>query len=280
MSQQMMVFVSHAHEDDTFCRTVVEGLRGAGADVWYHEHNMASGRLSPTIERELRVRPVFVVILSPAALQSQWVQDETRWAYGLLHLDPSRVILPVLAQPLPNEDAIWPFLQDFRRIEAPGQQAYPQKEAVRQLLLALARTPAAETPTPTAAPHPTESAMGRSGPVDADERARVMTAAMAWALTNKGSDLLSQARNEEALAAFEHAVTYDPTLAEAWVGTALAFCYLKRYTEALNAIERSLSLDLSSALGWRMAQARVLRALGRTSEAEEAERREQELRGS
>ena len=30
---QMMVFVSHSHEDDAVCRAVVKGLRDAGADV-------------------------------------------------------------------------------------------------------------------------------------------------------------------------------------------------------------------------------------------------------
>ena len=48
-SQRMMVFVSHAHEDDAFCRAVVEGLRGAAADVWYDEHNRGSGQLMAVI---------------------------------------------------------------------------------------------------------------------------------------------------------------------------------------------------------------------------------------
>src|SRR5689334_3836564 len=84
---QMRIFVRHSHEDDAFCRALVQALRVAGADAWYDEHDMGSGRLGPTIERELRKRPVFVVILSPAALRSQWVEDETRWAYGLLRKD-------------------------------------------------------------------------------------------------------------------------------------------------------------------------------------------------
>jgi hypothetical protein len=48
---QMHVFVSHSHEDDAFCRGVVAALRGAGADVWYDEHNLGSGQLVDTIEQ-------------------------------------------------------------------------------------------------------------------------------------------------------------------------------------------------------------------------------------
>src|SRR5689334_5381494 len=84
---QMRIFVSHSHQDNAFCHVLVKALRGAGVDVWYDEHNMGSGRLGPTIEREERERPVFVVILSPAALHSPWVEDETRWAYGLWRND-------------------------------------------------------------------------------------------------------------------------------------------------------------------------------------------------
>jgi predicted esterase len=68
---QMRIFVSHSYKDDAACHALVDALRGAGADVWYDEHNMTSGRLGPTSERELRARPVFIVMLSPAALTSQ-----------------------------------------------------------------------------------------------------------------------------------------------------------------------------------------------------------------
>jgi hypothetical protein len=112
------IFVSHSHEDDAFCRALVAGLRQAGADVWYDEHNLGSGQLLDTVERELRERPVFVLVLSPAALQSPWVRDETKWAFTRLRRDPSRILLPVLARTV-EEDAIWLFLQDFKRVEAP-----------------------------------------------------------------------------------------------------------------------------------------------------------------
>src|SRR5258708_22791065 len=129
MAEQLNVFVSHSHQDDAVCRQLVTALRGVGADVWYDEHNMGSGQLGPTIEREIKARPVFVLILSPAALTSAWVEDEARWAYGLYRKDRTRTIQPVLAAPL-NEGDIWLFLQDFKRIEAPGGKPFPAAESV------------------------------------------------------------------------------------------------------------------------------------------------------
>lgn len=118
------------------------------ADVWYDQHNMGSGRLGPTIERELRNRPVFVVILSPAALTSQWVEDETRWAYGLQRKDPTRIILPITAATI-AEDDIWLFLRDFKRIEA-ANFARIQQTRRQAICCALWRLPPlARRPTPS-----------------------------------------------------------------------------------------------------------------------------------
>jgi hypothetical protein len=117
---------------------VVAGLRGAGVDVWYDEHNLGAGRLGPTIERELRRRPVFIVVLSPAAL---------RWAYALLRNDANRILQPVTASAL-NDADLWLFVQDFKRIEASGCQPLPVEQAIRRLLRALGLTPADEASSP------------------------------------------------------------------------------------------------------------------------------------
>ena len=75
----------------------VGALRGAGADVWYDEHNLGAGVLRREINAQLAARPVVIVILSKAALTSQWVQDECEWAYNLYRRKPKRLILPVVA---------------------------------------------------------------------------------------------------------------------------------------------------------------------------------------
>jgi tetratricopeptide (TPR) repeat protein len=325
--QQLKVFVSHSHQDNAFCHALVSALRGAGADVWYDEHDMGSGRLGPTIERELRERPVFVVILSLAALHSPWVEDETRWAYGLLRKDASRLILPVTATTI-QEDDIWLFLQDFKRIEAVGYQPFPRKEAVRRTVRTLALTPTGEAPAPMA-PQPTESVedmLARGKALQAQgkyaealalfERATQLAPQNFDAWVNLGKNLLMLTRWQDALAAIERAITLDPTWGSTWLTRGFTLNMLKRYAEALASFDRALALepnissstsavvysykgnalagltrynealvayDQALALGetasrWKN-KAATLRALGRTAEAEMAERRAKELAG-
>jgi hypothetical protein len=62
---QMKVFVSHSHTNNAFCAELVQGLKAAGADVWYDEEQLHAGQLGPVIECELHERPVFVMCSPP-----------------------------------------------------------------------------------------------------------------------------------------------------------------------------------------------------------------------
>lgn len=229
---QMMVFVSHSHEDDAFCRAVVAGLIGAGANVWYDEHNMQAGHLMEVIQRELGRRPVVVVILTKAAFASRWVKREIGWAYELMDRDPARLLLPVTAGPIARDDFSpqdgWLFLSEFKRIEAAGYQPYPPAEAVRRLLRALELTPAGEAPAPTAA-RPNESA--------AD-------------LLERGKALIAQQRYAEALPLFERAAQLTPTSFEAWANLARVLNEERRFSEAHTAYNRALAIDTNQAWAW------------------------------
>jgi Flp pilus assembly protein TadD len=240
---QMRVFVSHSHEDDTFCRGVVAALRDAGADVWYDEHNLGSGQLVDAIERELKARPVVVVILSNSALASSWVRDECKWAYSLLHRDPSRIILPVTATPL-DEDAIWMFLSDFKRVETPDMQPYPLEEACGRLLHALALTATGGLPI-VRTPQPDESV---------DE------------LLAQGKALVAQDNYAEAIPFFETATTLDPRTVDAWANLGFAYDEVGRPEEGLVAYDRALALDSRRSWVWGNKGA-VLTELKRFGEA-------------
>lgn len=243
MAEQLKVFVSHSHEDDDYCRTLVRALRDAGADVWYDEHNMGSGRLGPTIERELRERPIFVVILSPAALRSQWVEDETRWAYGLLRKDSSRVIQPVTGATI-QEDDIWLFLQDFKRIETSGCTPYPMADATDRLLRTLGLLPADRSPAPSAS----------------------QTAESVDDLLKRGTVLFVQKKYAESLPLTERAVKLAPYSFTAWLDLAITFNELGRYEEALTACDRALAINPNDSGPWNF-KAKALADLGRYEEA-------------
>ena len=76
MAEAAGIFVSHAHEDNAWCRTFVEALRQGGADVWDDAHDRGDGALSEKIERELRARPILLVLLSPHAVANSWLHQQ------------------------------------------------------------------------------------------------------------------------------------------------------------------------------------------------------------
>ena len=86
------MFVSHSHFDNSWCRDFVAALTDLGCDVWYDEHGLGGGAIwRKRIVAELQSRPRFVVILSPDATNSQWVDEEIQLAHTA-QLD----IIPVL----------------------------------------------------------------------------------------------------------------------------------------------------------------------------------------
>jgi tetratricopeptide (TPR) repeat protein len=98
--------------------------------------------------------------------------------------------------------------------------------------------------------------------------------AMAW--TYKGGALISLRRYDEGLAACERALALDANNPNAWNNKGAALYYLKCYEEAVQAYARTGAGGDSPSLEGR---ANPLRALGRTAEAQDAERRAKELGG-
>jgi tetratricopeptide (TPR) repeat protein len=286
---QLKVFVSHSHKDDATCHALVTALRDAGADVWYDEHNLDSGQLE-VIERELRGRPVFLLILSPEALVSDWVKDECSWAYGLLRNDPTRIILPVLCDAV-NEDDIWLFLRDFKRIEAPGVKPFPEGERIRQTLRALALTPKGQAPV-VVPPQPAESVkdlLSQGQALQAQskyaeslpffERAALRAPNSFSAWYNLAFSLHGLDRLAEAVPAYERAIELKTKSASAWHNLIEALDLLQRWKEVVAVSEKALALGILDAYSepyiWGL-RAEALRSLGRTTEADEAERRSKE----
>src|SRR5262249_9846405 len=188
-AQQLKVFVSHSAQDKLFCDALVAALRAAGADVWYDEHSLGAGVLRGEMMRELAKRPIFLVVLSPAAFASGWVRDACEWAYNLSKRESHRLLLPVVAAAYtPRDFNAVLFLESLRRVEAPDHQPYPQAEAIARTLHLLTLTPAGEAPTPLA-PQPGESAED---------------------LLTRGEALHAQDKPVEALALFERAIQLAP----------------------------------------------------------------------
>jgi tetratricopeptide (TPR) repeat protein len=276
----MLIFLSHSSADRAACDAFVRDLRGAGADVWYDEHNLGAGELIDEIQRELRRRPVFVVLLSPDALVSKWVVRECKWAYTLADADPSHIILPVVVRSIEPKDlnATMLFLSDFKRIEGPNHQPYAQEEAISRTLKLLALTENSER-RGEVVPQPAESLdnlLTQGWSLFAQERyaealpyfecATQVDASAYEAWAGLGRTLEALGRNVDSLAASERAIALNPTHASAWLGRGNALYGLRRYNEALAAYERALEIDPNFAAAWN-GKANTLRKSGRLHDA-------------
>src|SRR5215217_5468810 len=76
------IFISYAHADASVVAELLYArLTGAGYAVWKDDHSLFLGRNFPSaIANAIGEHDYFLVLLSAAALQSDWVEDEINMA--------------------------------------------------------------------------------------------------------------------------------------------------------------------------------------------------------
>lgn len=118
------IFVSHSHLDNTWCHEFVDALKTFGLDCWFDEKGLSGGAVwLKTIEDELQRRDIFLIVLSPVAWQSEWVQQEI-----MLALTTKRHIIPVLHQPT----QVSGFITSYQWVNVVGQTGRAAAQAVRE----------------------------------------------------------------------------------------------------------------------------------------------------
>lgn len=135
------IFISHSSQDADFTRDLAKALAEAGADVWYlDQHDRGPIEIGLAIERELRERNVFVVVLSQDAIKSGGVEDECHKYWRLWHDEQNtRFILPVAARDfdISKFKSNMPYLIGFKRVEQGEGVALPWVQTIQQTLLEL-----------------------------------------------------------------------------------------------------------------------------------------------
>jgi TIR domain-containing protein/FHA domain-containing protein len=106
MADQVRVFVSHHHspEEDAFTEQLVADLQAAGADVWVDTAGITSDDFVKKINEGLSGRHWLVLIMTPAALTSPWVQREVNVALNEHTAGRMRGILPIVMQPCRDQE--------------------------------------------------------------------------------------------------------------------------------------------------------------------------------
>ena len=86
------VFISYSRKDIAFVDQLAADLKKAGLDVWYDVSGIAGGdRWRSEIENALRASQFVLVVLSPDAITSEWVEREFLFSSNL-----KRKIIPLM----------------------------------------------------------------------------------------------------------------------------------------------------------------------------------------
>jgi hypothetical protein len=117
------VFLSHSHQDNRFASRLATDLQARGADVWVDLTEIQHDDFLKRINEGLKDREWLVLVMTPAALASPWVQLEVDAAHALVILKQMRGVIPMMAKPCPVEDIppTWATLhrydatRDYRR---------------------------------------------------------------------------------------------------------------------------------------------------------------------
>lgn len=123
------VFLSYAREDIETARKLAGLLAEAGQTVWWDRHVHGGANFSEEIDRELKNADVVMVLWTPAAIASAWVQDEA--AEGR---DSGRLVPAIL-------DSVKPPL-GFRQLQCIDLSCWDnhgQTEPIEDLLTAIAK---------------------------------------------------------------------------------------------------------------------------------------------
>jgi hypothetical protein len=161
-------FFSYSREDSEFALRLAEDLKAAGAAVWLDQLDIAPGeRWARAVQEALQNCPRVLVILSPASVGSNHVEDEVNFA-----LDEQKAVIPVFYQ-----DCKVPFrLRPLQYVDFRTDYAHALRIMLKTLGVAQqsaggpAAAPASPRASPPIAAHAEE---GRKASEQPEERKRV-----------------------------------------------------------------------------------------------------------
>ena len=76
-------FVSYAHADKAFVYECMDWLRKQGVDMWYDEGIAPAGEWVEEIATAIKGSKLFIVFISPDAVESRYVRSEVGYALSL-----------------------------------------------------------------------------------------------------------------------------------------------------------------------------------------------------
>jgi hypothetical protein len=112
----LTVYISVAREDGEFALQLADALMAAGAIALPREQAQSGG--APSTSGRLEEARALVVLLSFEAVSDPVIGDEVRRYTTAMGTDPTRMVVPVLLEPVPAA-SLPPALQAFEPVTAP-----------------------------------------------------------------------------------------------------------------------------------------------------------------
>jgi hypothetical protein len=110
--QDMKVFISHAHEDLAFVRPLMQALEARGVSIWSDVTELKPGILwKDKIESAMNVASVFILIISPAFMKSEFAMLEM--GFALSRSASGAILIPIIAR----DTVVPPILRPFHHLD-------------------------------------------------------------------------------------------------------------------------------------------------------------------
>lgn len=89
------VFISYSRINDAFADIIYDRLKKEGVPVWLDRHDVIAGDLQKQIAKAIRLNDVVLLVLSEAAIKSDWVESELDMAREREKAENRDVLCPI-----------------------------------------------------------------------------------------------------------------------------------------------------------------------------------------
>jgi hypothetical protein len=149
MPEPVRVFVSYASSDRAFAEKLVADLQAAGAEVWWDVSGIDEGDFLGKINQALQQCQWLVLVLTPNAVASKWVNIEVNAAIHRRQQGFMHAVLPLLAASV-QPGAVPPLWDTLHRYDAVANYRGEIARLIRKL--GLSSAPAEPPPAASEVP--------------------------------------------------------------------------------------------------------------------------------
>ena len=220
------IFISYASADRSRVESLAKAIEELGWTVWWDRTILPGNTYDQIIEEAIAAANCVVVIWSKKSVTSDWVKEEASFGKRRNILVPANI-----------ESVDPPFgfglIQAANLTEWQGGTTHPE---FRLLVRALTQK-LGQPPNPLGQAIKPEREISFPQEDENDDWSEEEK----W--FKKGNILDSRGQYEDAISAFDEALSIKPDYAEAWANKGISFKRLGRYQDAINAFDRALDIN-------------------------------------